>query len=82
MKIFVKKYDIEYKYQTLWMKEGEEVECYTYYKVDDRKDVYVSDVNAFVELSEIQNIRRDVRYSIYCSKKEHKLSNSGYVFNI
>ena len=78
VQIFVKKYDIKYAGQTLWMKEGTQVECYTYYLIDERKDVYVSNLNDFVELSGIQNIRRDVRYSMYYSNKERKLSNSSF----
>ena len=42
VEIFVKKYDIKYTGQTLWMKEGTQVECYTYYLIDERKNVYVS----------------------------------------
>lgn len=78
VQIFVKKYDIKYAGQTLWMKEGTQVECYTYYLIDERKSVYVSNLNDFVELSGIQNIRRDIYYSTYYSKKERKLSNSSF----
>ena len=78
VEIFVKKYDIKYTGQTLWMKEGTQVECYTYYLIDERKNVYVSNLNDFVELSGIQNIRRDVYYSMYYSKKERKLPNSSF----
>lgn len=78
VQIFVKKYDIKYAGQTLWMKEGTQVECYTYYLIDERKDVYVSNLNDFVELSGIQNLRRDVYYSMYYGNKEKKLSNSSF----
>lgn len=64
MKIFVKKYDIEYTCQTLWMKEGEEVECYTYYKIDDYKDIYVFDECDYVDLIWIHNERQRVRWEL------------------
>ena len=73
VQIFVKKYDIKYTGQTLWMKEGTQVECYTYYLIDQRKGVYVSNLNDFVELSEIQNERQRVRWE---SKKEWKSVSS------
>ena len=78
VQIFVKKYDTKYAHQTLWMKEGTQVECYTYYLIDERKGVYVSNLNDFVELSGIQKIRRDVYYSMHYSKKERKLPNSSF----
>ena len=69
MKIFVKKYDIEYKCHTLWMNEGEEVECYTYYKIDDHKDVYVFDECDYADLIWIHNERQRVRWEL---KKDWK----------
>lgn len=78
IEIFVKKYDIKYDNQTLWMKEGEKVESYTYYLIDERKGVYVFDLDNFAELIGIQNIRRDIYYSTYYSKKERKLPNSSF----
>ena len=78
VEIFVKKYEIKHKNQTLWMKEGTQVECYTYYLIDERKEVYVSNLSDYVELLGIQNIRRDVYYSTYYSSKERKLPSSSF----
>lgn len=78
MKIFVKKYDITYNNQTLWMSEGEEVESYTYYRIDDRKDIYVFNSDDYIELNGIKTLRRDIYYSMYYSKKERKLSDSSF----
>lgn len=73
VKIFVKKYEIKYPGSTLWMKEGEEVESYIYYKVDDRKGVYVVDENDFIELIKVHNNRQQLRWEMH---KEYKaLSN-------
>ena len=78
VKIFVKKYEIKYPGSTLWMKEGEEVESYIYYKIDDCKCIYVVDENDFIELMKIHDNRRHVHYSTYYSNKERKLSNSSF----
>jgi len=64
MKIFVKKYNIECKHQTLWMREGEEVECYTYYRIDDYKDVYVFDECDYADLIWIHNERQRGRWDL------------------
>ena len=78
MKIFVKKYKITYNNQTLWMSEGEEVESYTYYRIDERKDIYVFNSDDYIELNGIRILRRNIYYSMYYSKKERKLSDSSF----
>lgn len=78
MKIFVKKYNITHNNQTLWMSEGEEVESYTYYRIDERKGIYVFNSDDYIELNGIQNLRKAIYYSMYYSKKERKLSDSSF----